>query len=148
VAATYESILASVKRHMPHASVDGVLVAPMRRDGVELLVGTMRDPQWGAVLTLGLGGIWTEVLKDTQLTLLPATSAEIESMLLKLRGARLLQGYRGSPPVDIGRLSLMIARIGDAALALGPQLETLEVNPLVAHGSHIEALDALTVWTG
>ncbi len=148
VAAAYESILASVRRHMPQASVDGVLVAPMRRDGVELLVGTMRDPQWGAVLNFGVGGIWTEVIKDTQLTLLPATPAEIESMLLKLRGARLLQGYRGSPAVDIGRLSLMISRIGDAALALGPELETLEVNPLFARGSRIEALDALTVWSG
>jgi acyl-CoA synthetase (NDP forming) len=147
VAAAYESIVGSVKARMPHAALEGVLVAPMRREGVELLVGTMRDPQWGAVLTLGLGGIWTEVLKDTQLTLLPSTPVEIESMLLKLRGARLLQGYRGLPPVDLGRLALMIARIGDAALALGPELETLEVNPLLAHGSQIEALDALTVWT-
>jgi acetate---CoA ligase (ADP-forming) len=146
VRAAYQAILSSVRHHAPEARVDGLLVSPMRQGGIELLVGTLCDPQWGPALALGLGGVWTEILDDTQLTLLPASAAEIRSLLLCLRGAQLLTGYRGSEPVDLERLAAVIARIGEAALALGPDLLSLEVNPLQVRGTQIEALDALTVW--
>jgi acyl-CoA synthetase (NDP forming) len=146
VRTAYESIMQSVKLRMPGATLEGVSVTPMRHGGVELLVGTFRDPQWGSLITVGLGGIWTEVLEDVQLSLLPVTPQDVESMLLRLRGARLLSSFRGSEPVDINRLAHMISSIGEAALALGTDLVTLEVNPLSARGSAIEALDALTVW--
>jgi acetate---CoA ligase (ADP-forming) len=143
----YESILQKVNLRMPGAAIEGVSVTPMRRGGLELLVGTLRDPQWGPLITVGLGGIWTEVLEDTQLSLLPVSPQDVESMLLRLRGARLLRGFRGSEPADISRLAHMISRIGEAALDLGPRLVTLEVNPLYVRGSEIEALDGLTVWS-
>lgn len=142
----FDTIMSSVKSHVPHAQIDGVLVSPMRGSGVEVLVGTANDPQWGPVLAVGLGGVWVEVLTDTQLSLLPVTPTRVREMLLNLRAAKLLQGYRGTPVVDLERLSEVIARIGDAALSLGPQLETLEVNPLWVCSSEIEALDGLTIW--
>jgi hypothetical protein len=140
-------MMASVRATRPDAKVDGVVVAPMRTGGIEILVGVTRDPQWGAVLTVGLGGIWVEVLADSQSLLLPASPAEIKTALLSLRGAKLLQGYRGSAAVDVDVLANTIGAIGEAALALGPQLATLEVNPLRAAGAVVEALDALAVWT-
>lgn len=146
VGAAFSSIVTSVRSRMPQAAVEGVLVSPMRGEGIEILVGVTRDPQWGAVLTVGLGGIWVEVLGDAQSLLLPATETEVKNAVLSLRGAKLLQGYRGSIPVDLDKLARTIATIGEAAVALGPQLETLEVNPLRATGSIIEALDALAVW--
>jgi acyl-CoA synthetase (NDP forming) len=128
------------------AVVDGVLVAPMRRGGLELLVGVTRDPQWGPVLALGLGGVWVEALQDVALRPLPIAPEEVRAMLLELKGAALLQGRRGMPPADLDRLAAVVARIGDVALALGPGLEALEVNPLWVRGGEVEALDALAVW--
>jgi acyl-CoA synthetase (NDP forming) len=128
------------------ARVDGVLVAPMRTDGLELFVGCTRDPQWGPVIAVGLGGVWVEVLQDVALRPLPIEGAEVKRMLGELRGARLLDGVRGMPPADLDVLAGVIARIGDAAVALGPNLEALEVNPLWVRGAEVEALDALAVW--
>lgn len=142
----FDTILASVKSHAPQARIDGVLISPMRDAGIEILVGTANDPQWGPVLAVGLGGVWVEVLADTQLSLLPVSPGQVRQMLLELRAAKLLQGYRGTPAVDLERLSEVIASIGNAALALGPELETLEVNPLRVRASEVEALDGLTIW--
>lgn len=146
VGAAFDAILASVRAAKPEAKLDGVLVSPMRNDGIEILVGTVRDPQWGQTLAVGLGGVWVEVLADTQLRLLPVTAAEARDMLTGLRAAKLLQGYRGTPAADLDRLSEVIAAIGDAALALGDRLTTLEVNPLWVRGADIEALDGLAVY--
>ena len=126
---------------------DGVLVAPMRRGGLELLVGVTRDPQWGPVLALGLGGIWVEVLQDVALRPLPVAPAEVRAMLEELKGAALLRGRRGVPAADLDQVAAVVARIGDAALALGQDLETFEVNPLWVCGTEVEALDALAVWS-
>jgi acyl-CoA synthetase (NDP forming) len=142
----FDNIMTSVRHAAPQARIDGVLISPMRENGVELLIGTLRDPQWGTVMAVGLGGVWTEILGDTRLILLPAAAAEIKTLLAQLRGSKLLQGYRGTKPVDLDRLAEVIAAIGDAALALGPQLRTLEVNPLWVRESTIEALDGLAVW--
>jgi acyl-CoA synthetase (NDP forming) len=146
VGAAFDSIMNSVRHARPDAAIDGILVSPMRTNGVELLVGTLRDPQWGPVMAVGLGGIWVEALDDTQLTLLPASPDEVKALLMRLRGVKLLQGFRGMPPVNIDKLSDVVAAIGDAALALGPDLLALEVNPLWARESQIEALDGLAVW--
>lgn len=146
VGAAFDAIIAAVRAAAPSAKLDGVLVSPMRSGGIEMLVGTLRDPQWGLTLAVGLGGVWVEALADTQLRLLPVSAAQAREMLGELRAAKLLQGFRGAPPVDIDRLAEVIAAIGDAALALGPELVSLEVNPLLAGPSGVEALDALTVW--
>jgi acyl-CoA synthetase (NDP forming) len=129
-----------------NARVDGVLVAPMRSGGLELFVGCTRDPQWGSVIALGLGGVWVEVLQDVSLRPLPIDATEAKRMLGELRGAKLLHGVRGMPAADIDAVAAVIARIGEAAVALGEDLDTLEVNPLWVRGSDVEALDALAVW--
>jgi acetate---CoA ligase (ADP-forming) len=130
------------------ARVDGVLVAPMRSNGLELFVGCTRDPQWGPVVAVGLGGVWVEVLQDVALRPLPIDATEVRRMFSELRGAKLLQGVRGMQAADLGAVADVIARIGDAAVALGPDLEALEVNPLWVRGGDVEALDALAVWRG
>jgi acyl-CoA synthetase (NDP forming) len=146
VADGFRRITASARDARPDAAIDGVLVAPMRPGGVELFVGVLRDPIWGPAIAVGLGGIWVEVLRDTSLRLLPVRPGEVLEMLAELRGARLLDGYRGSAPVDRAAVAEAIARIGDAALALGPTLAALEVNPLLATPAGAEALDALAIW--
>ncbi|WP_221793950.1 acetate--CoA ligase family protein [Aquisediminimonas sediminicola] len=148
VAAAYRQMMESVTRLRPDAEVEGVLIAPMRTDGVELFVGVMRDDQWGPTIAVGLGGIWVELLKDTSIRLLPIDKEEARCMLSELRGSGILDGFRGGQAVDRDALAEAIVGIGNAALALGPDLLSLEVNPLLARPEAVEALDALVGWAG
>jgi acyl-CoA synthetase (NDP forming) len=147
ISAGFRKIMDSARTAIPLAKLEGVIVSPMRKQGLELFAGVRLDPQWGPVIALGLGGIWIEALKDVSLRLLPVTAADVAEMVGELRGASLLKGFRGAAPVDIAKLADAVVRIGDAALALGPTLDTLEVNPLLADGGRIEALDALATYT-
>ncbi|MFY0729716.1 acetate--CoA ligase family protein [Pseudomonas sp. NFX15] len=146
VSAAYDSILNSARRNAPHAQIDGVLVAPMRDAGIELFIGTTLDPQWGPVIAVGLGGIWVELLKDTSVRLLPVNHEDALDMLISLRGAKLLQGFRGSQAADLERIADVIVKVGNAAVALGPDLQALEINPLLVNGADVEALDGLAIW--
>ncbi|OYW25197.1 MAG: hypothetical protein B7Z44_19590, partial [Caulobacter sp. 12-67-6] len=146
VRAAHDAIRARVATARPDAKVAGIIVSPMRAGGVELFIGTMRDPQWGPAIAVGLGGIFVEALKDTSLDLLPISEAQALAMLGRLKGKALLDGFRGATPVDRAALARTIVAVGEAALALGPGLVSLEVNPLLAEGSRIEALDGLAVW--
>jgi acyl-CoA synthetase (NDP forming) len=142
-AASYERILASVRELVPDAEVSGVLVAPMRPPGQELLVGVTMDPTFGPVLAVGLGGIWVETLRDVSLRVLPVSPADIVAMLHELKAFSVLSGARGTEPVDLDALARVILDISRAALALGDELEALEVNPLRVIVDGVEALDVL-----
>ncbi|HSW20245.1 MAG TPA: acetate--CoA ligase family protein [Ramlibacter sp.] len=146
VRAGFEQVMAAARERCPGARLDGAIVAPMRGRGIELFVGFTRDPQWGPVLAVGLGGVWVEVLQDVALRPLPVDADEARRMLAGLRGAKLLSGQRGVPAADLDAVARAIARIGEAILTLGPDLAELDVNPLWVRGDHIEALDALFVW--
>jgi acyl-CoA synthetase (NDP forming) len=143
VRAAYEAV---TKAAPDGARIDGVLVSPMRRSGTELLVGVVRDPQWGPVLAVAIGGLFVEVLRDSALAPLPVTPGQAGRLLDRLRGRAVLDGVRGAAPADRDALTAAIARIGDLALALGDALESLEVNPLLVDGARIEALDAVVTW--
>jgi succinyl-CoA synthetase beta subunit len=142
----FTAMLSRVESKHPYAEIQGVLVSPMRAAGAELLVGVVRDEVWGLVLTVGLGGIWTEALKDTAVRVLPVGQSEVVQMLGELRGAALLHGARGQDSVDLNAVSAVIERVSRLALALGPHLLALEINPLLVTGSHVEALDVLVSW--
>lgn len=124
----------------------GTLVQPQRSGGVELLVGVVRDPTWGLVLAVGLGGVWVEVLRDTVQLLVPVDAAEVRSVLAELRGAPLLQGVRGGQAADLDAVADVVTRIAGLAASLDEQLDSLEVNPLLVRGSDVEVLDALITW--
>jgi acyl-CoA synthetase (NDP forming) len=140
----YEKVRAAGQA-VPEATVDGVLVTPMRTGGTELLAGVTVDPAFGPVLAVGLGGIWVEVLNDTSLRLLPVDAAEVRRMLGELRGLPLLQGARGTAPASLDAVAGAIAALGEAALALDGTLRALEVNPLWVNGDQVEALDVLVI---
>ncbi len=144
VRAGYEKVRAAGQA-VPAASVDGVLVTPMRTGGAELLAGVTVDPAFGPVLAVGLGGIWVEVLNDTSLRLLPVDAAEVRRMLGELRGLPLLQGARGATPANLDVAAEAIAGLGEVALALNGSLRALEVNPLWVNGDQVEALDVLVI---
>ena len=143
VRAAYQAVTAAAP---DGARIDGVLVSPMRHGGTELLVGVVRDPQWGPILAVAMGGLLVEVLRDSALAPLPVTPGQACRLLDRLRGRAVLDGVRGAAAADRDALTAVIARIGDLALALGEDLESLEVNPLLVNGTRIEALDAVVTW--
>jgi acyl-CoA synthetase (NDP forming) len=138
--------VAAAAAAVPGARVDGVLLSPMRPGGVELLVGVVRDPRWGPMLAVAAGGIFVEVLGDSVLAPLPVSPVRARAMLRGLRAAALLDGVRGGRAADLDAVADVVSRIGDLALALGAELESLEVNPLWVDGSTVEALDAMVTW--
>ena len=143
---TFDELKRRLATALPGATFDGVLVGPMRSGGIELLVGVVTDPTWGKVLSLGLGGLWVEVLGDVALRVLPVEPEEITTMLGELKGAALLSGARGTRPVDTNRLVSVVHHIAQLADGLGEALDTLEVNPLRVDGECVEVLDALALW--
>jgi acyl-CoA synthetase (NDP forming) len=148
VASAYDAIQSRVSDKAPGARIEGITVSPMRRGGIELLVGIVRDPDWGLILAVGLGGVFVEALQDTALRVLPATSDDVARTIGQTKAGQLLRGYRGEAGTDIGKLAKIIADIGEAALALGADLMSLEINPLLVSGDTIECLDALVIWKG
>ncbi|MBC6464152.1 acetate--CoA ligase family protein [Actinomadura alba] len=124
---------------------DGFLVEEQAEAGVEMIVGTVLDPAFGPVLLAGLGGVWTEVLRDTVLRLCPVTEADARSMLRELRGAALLDGSRGRPPVDrdaLVRVLLAVGGPGGVAERLGEAPAEFELNPVVCGPGGAIAVDA------
>ncbi|MCX2863347.1 acetate--CoA ligase family protein [Paucibacter sp. PLA-PC-4] len=136
----------NICNHDASLVLDGVLVEAMGERGLELVVGAVRDLQWGPVLMVGLGGIWVEALGDVQLLGPDLPLAGIVARLRSLRGAKLLQGFRGAPAVDLDAVAQAVATLGALMLAR-PEIAEIDINPLVAYGAGrgVVALDALVV---
>jgi acetate---CoA ligase (ADP-forming) len=144
--AAWNTLVNNIKRAAPGVTLDGALVEKMSPKGVELMVGAKRDSQWGAVLLLGLGGIWVEALGDVQLLPVDADEAQIVEAINKLRTAKLLHGFRGAPPADIEAVAKVVMAIG-RLMQTAPEVIEVDVNPLMVHakGHGATALDALIV---
>jgi acetate---CoA ligase (ADP-forming) len=142
----WDAMMRSVKRAAPEVGLDGILVEKMSPRGIELMVGAKRDPGWGTVLLLGLGGIWAEALGDLQELPGSAGDAQVREALSKLRSAKLLAGVRGAPPSDIDATVQVVLAIGRLMQGI-PELIEIDVNPLMVHakGHGVTALDALIV---
>ncbi|WP_427306027.1 acetate--CoA ligase family protein [Cupriavidus sp. H39] len=140
-------VIAAASQAMPQARQRGVLVQQMASGVCELIVGVTRDPVFGPAMTVGLGGIFTEVFHDVAHRLLPVDRTMAQEMLASLRGYRLMTGFRGKPPADIGAAADAIAALSDAAMSLGDRLAEMEVNPLLVRdaGRGAVALDALVL---
>jgi len=146
---TWAALHASVERAQPGLNLDGVLVEAMSPRGLELVVGARRDPRWGPVLMVGLGGIWVEALGDVRLMAPDLTQGEIIEELGKLKTAKLMNGFRNAPPLDVKAVAATAAALGRLMRAR-PDIIEVDVNPLMVHaaGRGATALDALIVTGG
>ncbi|MFI1536673.1 acetate--CoA ligase family protein [Streptomyces anandii] len=127
--------------------LDGVLVCQMVERGVEMVVGVTHDGLFGPTVTVGLGGVLVEVLRDAAVRVPPFGEEQARAMLAELRGRALLDGVRGRPPADADALVEVVLRVQRMALELGGDLAELDINPLVVlpRGQGAVALDALAV---
>lgn len=142
--AQWQVLQDNIARARSGLALDGVLVEAMAKPGLELIVGARRDPEWGPILVLGLGGIWTEALKDVVLLSPELGEDEIVDALGTLKGAALLDGMRGAPPNDKRAIAAVALRLG-ALMRETPALNDIEINPLIASSDGALALDALMI---
>lgn len=148
VRAAYAAVVANARVALgsaPGMAEPAVLVQPMIEADVEVLVGARIDPLFGPLLTVGMGGIFVELLKDSVTTTLPASRAHIRSMVMSLRGARLLTGFRNRPPIDVDALVDTIARLAALVHDQRDVIAELDVNPLMCSSQAVIAVDALIV---
>jgi acyl-CoA synthetase (NDP forming) len=113
----------------------------MAQPGLEILAGISRDDRFGPLVMVGIGGVLVEVLKDTAIRLAPVTEPEARAMLADLRGALLIDGYRGSPPVDGDAIAALIARLSELA-ARHREIEEMDLNPVIAYARGLTVVDA------
>jgi acyl-CoA synthetase (NDP forming) len=137
----FRAIRRSVAERAPAARIDGIVVQPMARPGVEVIVGMSQDPTFGPVLMFGLGGIMVEVLKDVAFRIVPLTPRDAMEMIRDIQGFPLLQGYRGAPPTDLEALQRVLLILSDF-VADTPEVQEIDLNPIYAYPDGALAVDA------
>ncbi|WP_127107047.1 acetate--CoA ligase family protein [Pararhodobacter zhoushanensis] len=142
----WDRLIGNVQRAAPGLELDGVLVEEMVKPGLELVIGAMRDPNWGPMVLVGLGGVWIEVLKDSRLMPADVSVARAKAEIGKLKAAKLLGAFRGQPARDVQAVAEVAVQLG-ALMRANPQILEVDINPLVVHaeGEGVTALDALFV---
>ena len=141
----YEQILSNVKKNAPNAKIDGVMVSPMIKGGIECILGAKIDPVFGPIVMFGLGGIYAEVMKDIAFAEAPLSNEQAEKMILSLKGKDLFYGARGQSSTDIKSLIKVIVSLSNFIAANSDQVDQVEMNPLLVNEKQIIALDALII---
>ncbi|MBW6391663.1 acetate--CoA ligase family protein [Billgrantia antri] len=139
-----DEILASCRAYDDQAEIEGVLVAPMAKKGVEVIVGVIRDPIFGPVLMFGLGGIFVEILEDVAFRSIPLSRHDARSMVEQIKARKVLEGARGEPGIDMEalvELLLTVSRIADAY----PELSELDLNPVILNADGYAVVDARVI---
>jgi acetyltransferase len=143
----YQALLDNARKHRPDAAIQGVLVGPMAKKGVEIIIGTLRDATFGPMIMVGLGGITTELFRDVVYRPAPVSAAEAATMLSQLKAAPLLRGFRGAASADIPALCDLIEQVSLLAARLRDDVAEIELNPVLVHpqGQGVTVVDALVV---
>jgi acetyl coenzyme A synthetase (ADP forming)-like protein len=128
----FHEIIERAKRYRPSALIRGILFQQMAREGVEVILGSTRDPRFGPVCMFGLGGIFVEAMKDVTFRLAPMWETSAENMIKSIKAYSVLQGIRGKPPADIKALKLNILRLS-AMVSNHPEIAELDINPLIVY---------------
>lgn len=144
VGQAYDDIMAAIRKAYPEAKIQGVSVQRMARPGVEVIIGMSKDAQFGPVLMFGLGGVLVEILKDVSFRIVPLAKRDAAEMIREIKGYPLLEGYRGSEPVDVANLENLLLKVSDF-VEKTPAIKELDLNPIFAYGDGAVAVDARVV---
>jgi acetyltransferase len=133
-------LLNAFRKTFPGIPMDGVYVQEMLPPGREVILGMVRDPTFGPLLMFGLGGIYVEVLRDVAFGVAPLSREEAEEMVRLIRGAKILLGVRGQPPVDLAGLVDLILRLSQMSVE-NPEILELDLNPVMCYPERVVAVD-------
>jgi acyl-CoA synthetase (NDP forming) len=131
----------AVRNKASGATIEGVSVQKMAPSGVELVIGMIKDSQFGSILMFGLGGIFIEVLKDVSFRIVPLSREDAREMIREIKGFRLLEGYRGQPPVDLTYLEELLLKVSRFVVDC-PRIKEMDINPIIAYADGAVAVDA------
>ena len=143
----YDRVLAAAKRYAPAAKIDGVLVQPMALPGREVILGVNRDPTWGLLLMVGLGGVLVEALDDVVLAPVPLDEAGARALLGRLKAAAVFGRYRGLPPADTDALADLMVKLSRFSADHADEIDSIDLNPVIVHaeGEGVSVVDALII---
>ena len=140
----YNSVVENVRSALPNAVIDGILVQEMVSDTIELIVGVVRNAQFGRVILFGSGGIFVEFLDDIAMRILPIDTSDARQMIQETRVSKLLLGVRGKPPCDIQKIVDLLLKVSRFTLEQNEMLE-LDLNPVLINHEGIWVADARIV---
>lgn len=141
VVEAYDKIVENGKKYYSNANIVGVLVQEMAPQSTEVIVGAIKDPQFGQTIMFGLGGIWVEILKDVSFRITPLSLEEARQMIIELRAYPLLKGYRNTPPADIDALTSILCNTSRLVME-NPEIKELDLNPVMAYQKGAKTVDA------
>ena len=137
----YRQIVKNVKKHNPDAKIVGILVQEMAPSGTEVIVGSIKDPQFGPAIMFGLGGVFVEVLKDVTFRIAPITEDEAAEMISEVKAYPLLKGYRNTPPADLKAITKILVNTS-RLVTEHPEIRELDLNPIMVYEKGAKAVDA------
>ncbi|MCW4014819.1 MAG: acetate--CoA ligase family protein [Candidatus Bathyarchaeota archaeon] len=137
----YSQIVESVKKHKPDAKIDGILVQEMAPCATEVIVGSIKDSQFGQTLMFGFGGTFVEVMKDVSFRIAPITEEEAREMITEVKAYPILRGYRGQPPADIDTLAKILLNTSKLVMD-HPEIKELDLNPVMVYEKGAKTVDA------
>jgi acetyl-CoA synthetase (ADP-forming) len=137
----YKKILENVKKHRADAKIVGILVQEMAPASTEVIVGAIKDPQFGPALMFGLGGIFVEVLKDVTFRIAPITEDEAREMITEVRAYPLLKGYRNMPPADIEAIIKILLNTSKLVMD-HEEIKEVDLNPIMVYEKGAKTVDA------
>jgi len=143
----YEAMLARVQDAAPGAAIAGISVQRQAEPGTEVIIGSTTDPQFGPVMMFGLGGVFVEVLKDVAFRIVPLEERDARQMVRDIEGFAILEGVRGQPPADTDALERIILQVSQF-IAEHPEVEELDLNPVLAYADGAVAVDARIILAG
>lgn len=141
VSEAFKTIVANAKKYNPKANIVGVLIQEMAPAGTEVIVGAIKDPQFGQTVMFGLGGIFVELLKDVNFKVAPITTDEAKEMITGLKAYPLLKGYRNTPASDIDALAKILVNVSKLVMDY-PEIKELDLNPVMAYAKGAATVDA------
>ena len=137
----YGRIMDNVKKHAAKANIVGMLVQEMAPSGTEVIVGSIKDPQFGPALMFGLGGVFVEVLKDVTFRIAPVSEDEAAEMISEVKAYPLLKGYRNMPPADLKAIIKILVNTSKLVLD-NHEIKELDLNPVIVYEKGAKTVDA------
>ncbi|MCF6157835.1 MAG: acetyl-CoA synthetase [wastewater metagenome] len=141
VRTAYTGIIENVKKNIPEARIVGTLVSEMAEPSTEVIIGGLRDPQFGPAVMFGIGGIFVEIFKDVSFRIAPVEKDEALDMIQDIKGYKLLEGYRGTEVLDVPALVKTISHVSTIMTSI-ECIKEIDLNPIFVYPKGIMAVDA------